>query len=114
MILCDCRKVSGACPTPDECNRAIMEKAERLELENAALRERNATQAVIAKQLKRKIAELEGGTALPRVPGCSRYPSCSSAKECVIERRGGILDRIDSLCFAAPIFFHLARFYFAP
>jgi phosphatidate cytidylyltransferase len=32
----------------------------------------------------------------------------------VIERRGGILDRIDSLCFAAPIFFHLVRYYFAP
>jgi phosphatidate cytidylyltransferase len=32
----------------------------------------------------------------------------------VIERRVGILDRIDSLCFAAPIFFHLVRFYFAP
>jgi phosphatidate cytidylyltransferase len=32
----------------------------------------------------------------------------------VIERRGGILDRIDSLCFAAPIFFHLVRYYFVP
>jgi phosphatidate cytidylyltransferase len=32
----------------------------------------------------------------------------------VIEKRGGILDRIDSLCFAAPIFFHLVRYYFPP
>lgn len=32
----------------------------------------------------------------------------------VIEGQGGILDHIDSLCFAAPIFFHLVRFYFAP
>jgi len=32
----------------------------------------------------------------------------------VIEKRGGILDRIDSLCFAAPIFFHLVRYYFIP
>ncbi len=32
----------------------------------------------------------------------------------VIERRGGILDRIDSLCFAAPVFFQLVRYYFVP
>ena len=31
-----------------------------------------------------------------------------------IEGHGGMLDRLDSVCFAAPIFFHLVRYWWTP
>jgi phosphatidate cytidylyltransferase len=31
----------------------------------------------------------------------------------MIEGHGGMLDRLDSVCFAAPVFFHLTRFFFS-
>jgi phosphatidate cytidylyltransferase len=30
----------------------------------------------------------------------------------MIKGHGGMLDRLDSICFAAPIFFHLTRYFF--
>lgn len=32
----------------------------------------------------------------------------------MIEGHGGMLDRLDSVCFAAPVFFHLTRYWWVP
>ncbi|GGD81490.1 hypothetical protein GCM10010985_39990 [Caballeronia grimmiae] len=31
----------------------------------------------------------------------------------MIAGHGGMLDRVDSICFAAPVFFHLVRYVYA-
>jgi phosphatidate cytidylyltransferase len=44
-------------------------------------------------------------SAIKRDRGVKDYGS-------MIEGHGGVMDRMDSLCFAAPVFFHLTRYFF--
>lgn len=46
-------------------------------------------------------------SAIKRDRGLKDYGS-------LIEGHGGMMDRIDSICFAAPVFLHLARYFFTP
>jgi phosphatidate cytidylyltransferase len=44
-------------------------------------------------------------SAMKRTPG-AKY------RGVMIEGYGGMLDRLDSLSFAAPVFFHIVRFFY--
>jgi phosphatidate cytidylyltransferase len=44
-------------------------------------------------------------SAIKRDSGVKDYGS-------MIHGHGGIMDRIDSICFAAPVFFHVVRYFF--
>lgn len=46
-------------------------------------------------------------SAIKRDRGVKDYGS-------MIGGHGGVMDRIDSICFSAPVFFHLTRYYFTP
>ena len=56
------------------------------------------------------IAGLFGGLALSAVKRSLALKDWGS----MIEGHSGMLDRLDSVSFAAPVFFHLVRYFFEP
>jgi phosphatidate cytidylyltransferase len=56
------------------------------------------------------IAGFLGGIALSAVKRSLGAKDWGS----MIEGHGGMLDRLDSVSFAAPVFFHLTRYFFEP
>jgi phosphatidate cytidylyltransferase len=56
------------------------------------------------------IAGFLGGLALSAVKRSIGAKDWGS----LIEGHGGMLDRLDSVSFAAPVFFHLTRYFFEP
>jgi hypothetical protein len=47
-------------------------------------------------------------------PGLCYVRLWSNRLDGMVALASGILDRIDSVCFSAPIFFHLTRYFFTP
>jgi len=68
----------------------------------------NAWQAALMSLLISVMAFAGGMTmsAIKRDRGVKDYGT-------LVEGHGGVLDRIDSICFAAPVFFHVTRYFFA-